>query len=71
MKSQQLERRKMIIMDKNKQFEMIQKFANTMKSKKHGVSNIYIFESTDEHCNVTDVKYVMNLMSNTGFNSIY
>lgn len=71
MKSQQLERRKMIIMDKNKQFEMIQKFANTMKSKKHGISNIYIFESTDEHGNVTDVKYGMNLMTNTGFNAIY
>ena len=65
------ERRKKRIMNKNELFEHIQKFASNMKDKRPGVSNIYIFETTDSDGNVTDVKYGMNLMTNAGFNAIY
>ena len=58
-------------MDKNKQFEHVLNFVQAMKSKRAGISNIYVFETTDRDGNVTDVKYGMNLMTNTGFNAIY
>lgn len=58
-------------MDKNKQFELIQNFANNMKDKREGISNIYIFESVDRNGNTTDIKYGMNLMTDAGFNAIY
>ena len=58
-------------MDKNKQFELLKNFASNMKMNHHGISNIYIFESTDENGNVTDIKYGMNLMTNVGFNAVY
>ena len=58
-------------MDKNKQFKHVLNFINVMKNKRTGISNIYIFESTDKNGNVTDIKYGMNLMTNNGFNTIY
>lgn len=58
-------------MDNSKQFELIQKFVNNMKDIHPGISNVYIFETTDEDGNVTDIKYGMNLMTNTGFNDVY
>lgn len=42
-----------------------------MKNKRPGISNIYIFESVDRDGNVDDIKFGMNLMTNTGFNAIY
>ena len=58
-------------MDKNKQYELIQNFVSNMKTKRDGISNIYVFETTDLDGNITDIKYGMNLMTNTGFNAIY
>lgn len=58
-------------MNKNELFEHIQNFVSNMKDKRPGISNIYVFETTDSDGNVTDVKYGMNLMTNSGFNAIY
>ena len=60
-----------MIMDKNKQFELIRNFVSNIKDKKNGVSNVYIFETVDRDGNTTDIKYGMNLMTNNGFNKIY
>lgn len=58
-------------MDRNEEYQRLVSFANNMKDKHPGISNMYILQSIDKDGNVTDTKYGMNLMTNKGFNDIY
>ena len=52
-------------------FDRAMKFANNMKEKRPGISNIYVFTKKDKDGNILDEKYGMNLMTNNGFRLLY
>lgn len=61
-------------MDKSyqdKSFNNAMSFVNNMQHFKQGISNLYVFTSTDSDGNVIDEKYGMNLMTDYGFKKIF
>lgn len=46
-------------------------FVKNFKQIHPGISNIYVFTSTDKDGNIIDEKYGMNLMTNYGFREVY
>lgn len=51
----------------NKAVEFIDNFKNIHQ----GVSNVYVFTTTDREGNITDQKYSMNLLTNYGFKTLF
>jgi hypothetical protein len=52
-------------------YERAMKFVDNMSKKRDGVSNVYVFTAIDKDGKIVDEKYGMNLMTNTGFRSVY
>ena len=52
-------------------FMRAMKFVKNSQKIHPGVSNIYVFTSVDKDGNITDEKYGMNVMTNTGFSAVY
>ncbi len=55
----------------DKTFIRAMDFVKNSQKTHPGISNIYVFTSVDKDGNITDEKYGMNLMTNTGFASVY
>ena len=52
-------------------FERAMQFVKNSQTIHPGVSNLYVFTSTDKDGNIVDEKYGMNLMTNNGFKAVY